>query len=177
MVSKRINNRSSNREEFEKVAEDYNNALKQSGHKEKITYTEKSATKPNRKKCRRRKIIWYNPPYCMSVATKVGYKFRNLVTKHFTDENPLSKIFNKNSLKLSYSCMSNIGQIIKNHNREIIDGSKKEEDQPCNCRNKCPTKGVGCRRKKHHLRGNGEVGSRHTSVCGSDFIRVQGKTC
>ena len=43
--------------------------------------------------------------------------------------------------------MSNIGQIINNHNRKIIDEQKKKEDQPCNCRNECPTKGVGCRRK------------------------------
>lgn len=148
MVSKRINDRSSNREEFEKVAQEYNNALKRSGHKEKIVYTEKSAINhEEKKKNRRRNITWYNPPYCESVATKVGKKFKNLIKQHFPKENPLSKIFNKNSINLSYSCLPNMEQIINIHNRKIMEGTKKEEDQPCNCRNECPTKGVGCRRK------------------------------
>ena len=43
--------------------------------------------------------------------------------------------------------MPNIKQIISAHNRKIMDGHKKEKDQPCNCRDECPTNGVGCRRR------------------------------
>ena len=102
MVSKRINNRSSNQVEFEKVAKDYNSALKRSGYSNEIKYNEKKTKSEEEKKKRKRKVIWYNPPYCKSVATKIGWKFRNLIKKHFTKENPLIKIFSKNSINLSY---------------------------------------------------------------------------
>ena len=147
-MSKRINNRSSNQVEFEKVAKDYNSALKRSGYSNEIKYNEKKTKSEEEKKKRKRKVIWYNPPYCKSVATKIGWKFRNLIKKHFTKENPLSKIFSKNSINLSYSCMNNIGQIINKHNRKILKSSKEEEEeQPCNCRKDCPLNGQGCRRK------------------------------
>ena len=73
---------------------------------------------------RPRNILWYNPPYSKNVKTNVGKCFLSLIDQHFPKSNPLHKIFNRNTLKLSYSCMSNI-----NCN--------------CNCRNSstCPMDG------------------------------------
>ena len=55
----------------------------------------------------------------------------------------LHKIFNRNTLKLSYSCMPNIGSVISQHNKALL--SRANQNSPsttktCNCRNKdaCP---------------------------------------
>ena len=44
----------------------------------------------------------------------------------------------KNTIKLSYSCMSNIKQSIANHNKAILSKQKIEEEKIklCNCRNR-----------------------------------------
>ena len=43
-----------------------------------------------------------------------------LVDKHFKHGNKLHKIFNRKTLKISYSCAKNIFQIINSHNKNII---------------------------------------------------------
>ena len=43
-----------------------------------------------------------------------------LIDKHFKHDNILHKIFNRKTLKISYSCTKNIFQIINNHNKGII---------------------------------------------------------
>ena len=65
----------------------------------------------------------------------------NLITKHFPNHSPLSKIFNRNNIKVSYSCTSNMSQIIKNHNKKIESiYSTTHSTYQCNCRvkNTCP---------------------------------------
>ena len=49
-------------------------------------------------------------------------------------------VFNKNTLKLSYSCTGNMKNVIQAHNRKILRPQKKT---PCNCRKKdlCPLNG------------------------------------
>ena len=90
---------------------------------------------------RRRNVLWFNPPFNVYSATKVGKEFRMLIDKHFSKDDLLSKLFNKNKLKLSYSCMGNIKSKIASHNRRILSGFK--EDVGCNCRQKaeCPLEG------------------------------------
>ena len=46
--------------------------------------------------------------------------FLKLIDKHVKHDNILHKIFNRKTLKISYSCTKNIFQIINNHNKEII---------------------------------------------------------
>ena len=51
------------------------------------------------------------------------------------------KIFNRNTIKLSYSCMPNIKQIIDGHNKAILKITEtvqpqKNEGNTCSCRNK-----------------------------------------
>ena len=54
----------------------------------------------------------------------------------------LHKIFNRNTVKVSYSCMSNVRSIITSHNTRIIRRSQSQNinTDNCNCRNKhaCP---------------------------------------
>ena len=69
-------------------------------------------------------------------------KFLHLVDKHFPRSNKLHKIFNGNTIKVSYSCTDNMAKIIKNHNKKVT--SKVAPMSPkCNCREKekCPFNG------------------------------------
>ena len=103
----------------------YIDALKNSGFKEEFEYLEENITngiyKENNKydhknKNRKRKIIWFNPPFCKLANINVGKYFLKLIDKHFKQDNILHKIFNRKTLKISYSCTKNISQIINNHN-------------------------------------------------------------
>ena len=69
---------------------------------------------------RARNIIWFNPPFSENVETNIGKIFLKLIKKHFPPGSKLSKIFNKNTLKLSYSCMPNTKSIISKHNENTF---------------------------------------------------------
>ena len=136
MIGKRLTKRSINKFEFDKASIEYNMALKKCGHKEKIVY--EPETKP-KKRTRKRKTIWFNPPFCLTVKTKIARTFIQLIESHFNKENPLYKIFNKNTINISYSCMPNIRRIINKHNMKILQDKKDNKAQPCNCRKfDCP---------------------------------------
>ena len=79
------------------------------------------------------------------METNVGKCSLSLVDQHFPKSNPLHKIFNRNTLKLSYSCMNNIKTIISSHNKAEISKPthNDEENKNCNCRkpNTCPMDG------------------------------------
>ena len=63
-----------------------------------------------------RMITWFNPLFSQNVATNVGWRFRTLIRKHFPRSSQLHKIFNANTLKLSYSCLPNMAAVIRQHN-------------------------------------------------------------
>ena len=99
-----------------------------------------SSEKKNRR--HRRNIICFNPPFSQTVKTNVARLFLGLLDKHFPRSHILRNLFNRNTVKVSYSCMENVAQIIKKHNQRI--SSHKEKPIPsCNCRNKdeCPMNG------------------------------------
>ena len=59
----------------------------------------------------------------------------------FHKDHSLRKIFNKNKVKISYSCMPNIKQTIDNQNKQKLrlfnnSATENEESKPCNCRKK-----------------------------------------
>ena len=95
---------------------------------------------------RRRNIIWYNPPFNLMTKTNVGKAFLNLLEKHFSKEHRFHKIFNKNTVKLSYSCMPSVDKIISKHNKKILKSSEAQGNllaTSCNCRvsSDCPLSG------------------------------------
>ena len=89
----------------------------------------------------------FNPSFCSSVETNVGRMFLSLIKKHFHKNNQFNKILNKNTIKLSYSCMENMKSIINSHNNTILrklkNGQNKAIMKDCNCRDKakCPLQG------------------------------------
>ena len=70
-----------------------------------------------------------------------------MMDKHFPVGNPLRKIFNRNNVKVSYSCMPNMETIIKSHNKQLLkkhqETSETTNPRTCNCRTKtsCPLGG------------------------------------
>ena len=139
-VSKRISETSSNEEIFKESIPIYEEALKKSGFHEKLEYVREEVDKHGKeeKKRRKRKIIWFNLPYSNNVKSNVGKQFLKLVRRHFPKGHKLSKISNKNTLKVSYSCMRNMSSILTSHNKKIL--AENEKQYECNCRNKdeCP---------------------------------------
>jgi hypothetical protein len=127
-IEKRVSDNSYDRESFNQVAPIYTDALRKSKLAELITYKESNK---NNGRSRPRNKIWYNPPFCKSVVTNVGRKFLTFINKHFHKHPKLSKIFNRNNIKISYSCMPNLKSIIKAHNSKIL--SKVVPKQKITC--------------------------------------------
>ena len=50
-----------------------------------------------------RNIICFTHPFHLYCANNVGQEFRKLLNKHFTRNNDLSKLFNRNKLEITYS--------------------------------------------------------------------------
>ena len=80
----------------------------------------------------------------MNVVTNIAKKFLQLISKHFPKGHKLNKVFNRNNVKVSYSCMPNIASIINTHNKKVINRSDEVITTPgCNCRRReeCPLRG------------------------------------
>ena len=139
-VEKRLSSLSSSKEIFDNSKEYYQDTLKRSGYAHELKYT---PTIENRERQRRRNIIWFNPPYSKIVHTNIGKSFLSLLDKHFPRGHKFRKNFNRNSVKISYGCMQNLGSMINSHNKKILEDSPKLELGGCNCRvkNNCPLDG------------------------------------
>ena len=84
-------------------------------------------------------MTYFHPLYCNSVKTRLWKIFRSLVSKHFNKDHKFYKIFNKNSIKISNSCLSKVNSVINAHNRKVLDDdtqTKTDDDKTCNCRKK-----------------------------------------
>ena len=94
-----------------------------------------------RKKTEEARISLVHPLQSVIVETNVGRKFLNIPSSH-----PFYKFFYGNSVKVPYSCMSNIEQLIKSRNKQLLQHSELSHDskpRECNCRVKdaCPLNG------------------------------------
>ena len=142
-IETRLSNLSSSEKIFEEATPYYNEALKRSGYNHSFKYNpqiEQNQHNQNNRKNRKRNIIWFNPPFNINVVTQIGKYFLNLIKKHFPRHHKLHKIFNKNTVKISYSCMPNIKSIINAHNKKMITPVIEEQCKTCNCNKKelCP---------------------------------------
>ena len=137
-VNKRLNSISKSEEVFKSSILPYQEALNNAGHKYKLHYAQPNPQRNN--KNRSRNIIWYNPPFCRSVKTNIGKEFFKIMEKCFPAEHKLHKIFNKNTVKVSYSTMPNLGRLISGHNMKILGGQILPP--PCTCTQyECPVGG------------------------------------
>ena len=74
--------------------------------------------------------------------------FFNLLEKHFPSRHRLHKVCNKNTVKISYSCMPKMAAILSRHSKTVLTSKNTNVHPPCNCRRKaeCPLNG-NCRKK------------------------------
>ena len=80
-------------------------------------------------------------PYSANIKTNVGKEFLNLVDKCFPKSNPLHKVFNRQTLKISYKCMPNMAAEISKHNNKVLrEGGTTNPPPPCKC-DACPVQG------------------------------------
>ena len=115
-ISDSLSRNSSSQLIFNESKHQYEDALSKSGFKTKLNNKDSAAPTSKKMISRRRKMIWFNPPYSQNMSTNIAKIFLNLVDKHFPCTHQLHKIFNHNIIKVCYSCMSNIQELIKKHN-------------------------------------------------------------
>ena len=109
---------SSDEHVFNEAAAPYQEAL----HKFKPT-----SQRPPKQKKRRRDVIGFNPLFNRNVKSNIGRAFISLVDTCFpTPGHKLRKVFNRNTIKLSYSRTPNMKQIIDGHNKNTL----KKTEQP-----------------------------------------------
>ena len=103
-VERRLSKLSSNEKIFNDSIPIYQEALIKAGYNHKLTYQKHDQKKGNSQQ-RKRQIIWFNPPHSKNVTTKVGRFFLSLIDKQFPPHHKLHKLFNRNNVKISYSCL------------------------------------------------------------------------
>ena len=145
-ISRRLTDISYDEEVFSRAAPLYNDALRRSGYVEEVAYIGSRKTKERLRRRHHRKTTWFNPPYSRNVTTNIGRKFLLLLDKHFPKGSKLHKIFNRNTVKVSYSCMENMSKIIKGHNARVCNTAGRTTNgatRQCNCRKPedCPLRG------------------------------------
>ena len=75
-INKRLNNLSKNCKEFDYVKNQYQEALTKSNYNFKLNYSEAKETDKGTKRRRKRKIIYFQPPFSTNLRTPIGRKFR-----------------------------------------------------------------------------------------------------
>ena len=116
-------------------------SLNNSGFYKNLIYHQDDGNNKNQhkkiEKCQP-KIIRFNPSFSKIVKTNICKKFFKLIYCHFPKHYKMSKIFNKNTTKLSYSCCRTMGSVTASHNWRIIQLTSNNHE--CNCRNRaeCP---------------------------------------
>ena len=144
-IAHRLSDISSSAEVFQQALPVYQTALRDSRFNTKLSYSVTNSSQQQPKRNRKRKIIWYNPPYSASVKTNVGKTFLALIRTHFHQNHRLYPIFNTKSVKVSYCCMRNISSIISGHNKFVLSKDNSQQNtRTCNCRqrNACPLNGT-----------------------------------
>ena len=150
-VSKRLSALSSTKEIFDAAKGVHEEALRRAGFNEKLIFKpEEVRTGRSRRNRRRYEVTWFNPPYCMSVETKIGHKFLAILDSSFPAGHPLHKVLNRHTVQLSYRTMPNLNKIIAGYNVKVMDDNlpiQRPFNSNCNCRGgtvNCPMEGARC---------------------------------
>ena len=142
-INNRLSSISSNEELFNNAAPPYQEAITKSGFDFHLKFDPLASDPKPKSKNRKRNILWFNPPWNSEVKTNIGKEFLKLVDECFPPENPISKIFNRKSVKVSYSTTPNMEQIIAGRNAKVLN------EQPSDT----PKKTCSCTKNKECLLG------------------------
>ena len=123
----------------------YTETLKKNGCNANVQF-DMTSTKTKMKKIKREsgKLPDSTRPSIIDVATSVTKTFLTLIDKHLPKDKKLSKILNRNTIKVSYSCVPNVKQTISTNNNYLLQLHRMKESTQnsklCKCRQKisCP---------------------------------------
>ena len=148
-VEQRLSKISANEEIFITSTAPYQAALEASGYSHKLKFDPNARNKPPKNRRRNRKVTWFNPPFNKNVKTNVGKQFLAILRETFPPTDPLHKICNKNTIKVSYRCMNNMKREVSRHNNKILNRAAIAQTYHCSCPGKNPDTclifpGIGC---------------------------------
>ena len=175
-INRRLSRNSANKTVFDAATPLYQEALQKSGYNFQLTY-EPHENRNTKKKCRKKPVTWFNPPFSKNVKSNVGKEFLKLLDRAFPQTNPLHKFFTRQTVKLSYRCMPNMAQAVARQNKKLLKDENNTQPTPrCNCRGgptncpvegKCQTQGVVYRATvKQTLTGKNDT---YTGMTGRAF--------
>ena len=144
-VSQRLSANSSSKEMFDSAKGMYQEQLAKAGYTEELKYEPREEGGRRRRRRKKKDINWFNPPFCRSVKTNVGQQFLQILDRCFPPGHPCSKVLNRQTVKVSYRTMPNLGRVISSHNSKIIGKGEVTKKRKCNCPEKdkptCPLGG------------------------------------
>ena len=109
-VNRRLSGLSSSQAIFDNAIPPYQEALNKAGYKHKLTFNpnlEDEDSQPKRK-CRKRRVTWFNPPINKSVKTDVATTFLSIIDSCFPANHILRATINRNTVKVSLRTMNNM---------------------------------------------------------------------
>jgi len=131
-INNRLSNLSSNEEVFSQTTKIHQEALTKSGYTHSLTL-KPTHTTSRPKRGGRQNITWYNPPFSESITSNLGKQCFKILDEEIPRDHKLYKIFNKNNIKLSYSCCRSLNNIINSHNKKLLNPTI-QPPRECNCR-------------------------------------------
>ena len=134
-INKRLENISSCGVKFEENILPFQEGLNRAGYEHKLIYRDHQNSQRSKKRNRQRNIIWFNPPFSSNIKTRIGEEFFKILNKHFPKGSKFHKLFNKNNVKLSYSCMPSMKSVISGHNQKLLRENREDMmyDDECVC--------------------------------------------
>ena len=124
---------------------------------------------------RQRNVIWFNPSYSKNVKTNIARDFLRLLDKHFPHTHKLYSIFNRHTVRISYSCTGNMKSFLDKHNKIILkkhtNRLNKDDEKLCNCRQRvnCPTDGRSVVYKAEVTSTDNNTTQTYIGVTANDF--------
>ena len=100
-INKRLTNISKNESSFNRAKQPYQEALAKGGHKDELKYD----TGNDKKTKKKENSSYFTQPFCLSVETKIGKRFLQIVSRNFGPMHLYYKIYSRKLLKILYSCM------------------------------------------------------------------------
>ena len=149
-IEKRISNNSANQEIFYDAVQPFQSELNRCGYSYQLKYNPRNEQNKTKKKRNKKNVTWFNPPFSLNVATNVGREFLRLIDKHFPPGHPLQPVINRQTVKVGYRCLPNMGAQVSKHNSKILKNSSKKQTTrtppSCNCikskKSECPLPGA-----------------------------------
>ena len=142
-VNNRLSRLSSSEAIFNAAAQPYQDALRKAGYSHQLAYNPPRADEGVRmagRRCRKRRITWFNPPFSKQVKTNIASTFLQIIDDCFPIGHILRSSFNRNTIKASYRTMTNMAQLLSKHNKKVLSNvrPKVAVREDCNCAPRSP---------------------------------------